>query len=65
MHYTVDINCTKIVEHLPAREGDRLYYDVYYETGSFMRIFNPVAVFFSAIEAPEPSKPYQTTKTGR
>lgn len=39
--YVVGINCTKIEEHLPFAEGDRVFYDIYLEDGTILRTFNP------------------------
>ncbi len=41
--------CTKIEEHKPQGEGDRFYYDVYYQDGtreSAERIFNINSVIY-------------------
>ena len=43
--YTVgEQSVTKIVEHRPAGEGDKWYYDVHIESGVIHRVFNPLSV---------------------
>jgi len=37
---------TKIEEHLPKFEGDKFYYDVYFESGIKHRVFNPNEVVY-------------------
>lgn len=39
--YVVGLNCSKIEEHLPLCEGDRLYYDIHLEDHTILRTFNP------------------------
>jgi len=38
--------CIKITEHPAQGEGDRWFYDVYYDSGKLLRIFNPSIVLY-------------------
>jgi len=37
----------KIEEHLAAFEGDKMWYDLHFDNGNLLRIFNPTLVHFS------------------
>lgn len=37
----------EIIEHRPAGEGDKWFYDVFFEDNTEMRVFNPSLVFKS------------------
>lgn len=39
-----------IQEHAAAGEGDRWFYDVYYDDGSVLRTFNPYSVVYEPIK---------------
>ena len=41
-----EMGVTKIIEHYPRGEGDRWFYDVRFDNGRTMRIFNPNSVSF-------------------
>lgn len=43
-------NVKAIHEHYAAGEGDKWFYDVEFEDGNIMRIFNPHQVFFTIDE---------------
>lgn len=41
-YYKVGVNGVILIdEHLPMGNGDRLWYDVHYEDGHVLRLFNP------------------------
>lgn len=41
---------SKIEEHMPRGEGDRLYYDVHFDNGEMSRMFNVSVANFYKIE---------------
>lgn len=40
------IQAERIEQHVAQGEGDKWYYDVFFEDGSYYRCFNPVGVRF-------------------
>ena len=40
--------CTEIIEHYSRGEGDKWFYDVYFDNGTIERIFNINKVFYNA-----------------
>lgn len=43
-------NVLEINEHKPTGEGDKLFYDIHYENGDVVRVFNPNTVVFENAE---------------
>lgn len=43
----VGYNCMEIVEHQTSGEGDKWFYDVLYDNGQVLRVFNPHEVIFT------------------
>ena len=42
-------NCINIEEHPSQGEGDKWYYDVQFENGNMIRIFNPNQIFYECV----------------
>ena len=38
--------CIRIEEHIPQGEGDRWFYDVFFDNGTMIREFNPNEVYY-------------------
>jgi len=45
--------CKEIIEHPAQGEGDRWFFDIHYDNGEMMRVFNPTKAYY----AQEGSKP--------
>jgi hypothetical protein len=43
-------NCTEIVEHCAAGDGDKWFYDIHYADGKVNRVFNIHSVKFEPIK---------------
>jgi len=43
-------NIIEITEHSACKDGDKWFYDVHYEDGGVLRIFNPLNVVFEPEE---------------
>lgn len=43
----IQIDVEKITEYQAAGEGDKWYYDIHYNNGRMLRIFNPDRVMFA------------------
>ena len=44
--YTNNNTVKEIREHTAGGEGDKWYYDIYYDNGKMLRVFNPIEVSF-------------------
>jgi hypothetical protein len=41
--------CIRIEEHIPQGEGDKWFYDIYYDDNTMDRTFNPNEIFYENI----------------
>lgn len=49
-HNVGELGCIAIEEHPAKGEGDRWYYDIFFDDGTVVRTFNPNKVTFKTVD---------------